>query len=451
VSKAPQFTISEIPEHGVVDRLIAAVQELSLAEDLDAIGEVVRVTARALTGADGATFVLRDGGLCHYVDEDAVGPLWKGRRFPLESCVSGWVMQRRQAAAIEDIYADERIPVDAYRPTFVKSLVMVPIRTVEPIGAIGNYWARRHRASDDEIRALQALADATAVAIERVQLYRELEQRVRERTSELEAANRRLAVEMQERRQAEQTRQSSEAEARRMRLERDQLATVLASSVAHELSQPLSASNTYIDAALRLLRRYGEAAPDLIEAMESAAAQNRRAVDVVRKFRETLRRGEPNHQAVDFNAAIRSAAAMTEEEVCETGIAVGLDLDEDLDRVRCDVDQIDHVLMNLLRNALDAMRDAGVTRGALQVRTRPGRTGFVQVSVTDDGPGLSPEVRDKLFTPFHTTKDTGLGLGLSVSRNIVEAHGGELWAESNEQRGAAFHFTLPVDREPEDQ
>ena len=130
---------------------------------------------------------------------------------------------------------------------------------------------------------------------------------------------------------------------------------------------------------------------------------------------------------------------------------MGLDLYEDLDRVRCDADQIDHVLMNLLRNALDAMRDAGVARGGLQVRTRPGRAGFVQVSVTDDGLGLSPEVRDKLFTPFHTTKDTGLGLGLAVSRNIVEAHGGELWAESNQESGAAFHFTLPVDCEPEDQ
>lgn len=450
MTKAPQFKVSEIPEHGVVDRLIAAVQDLSLADNLDAIAEVVRVTARALTGADGATFVLRDGGLCHYVDEDAIGPLWKGRRFPLDSCISGWVMQHRQAASIEDIYADPRIPVDAYRPTFVKSLVMVPIRTREPIGAIGNYWARRHRPSDDEIRALQALADATAVAMERVQLYRELEQRVRERTSELEAANRRLAVEMQERQEAEQTRQSSEAEARRMRLERDQLARVLASGIAHELTQPLSASNTYIDAAVRLLRRDAEASAEIIDAMESAAAQNRRAVDIVRKFRELLRRGEPDFQVIDLNEAIRTASAMMEEEARELGIAIGLDLDEALDRVRGDAGQIDHVLMNLLRNALEAMCEAAVMRGSLQVRTRPGRTGFVQVSVIDSGPGLSAEANKELFTPFHTTKDTGLGLGLSVSRNIVEAHGGELWAESNERSGAAFNFTLPVDRKPDD-
>ncbi|HZT30752.1 MAG TPA: response regulator [Bryobacteraceae bacterium] len=132
-------------------RLIAAVQELSLARDLDGVMAIVRRAGRELTGADGATFVLREGDLCHYADEDAVAPLWKGQKFPLSACISGWVMLNRQAAVIEDIYADPRIPADAYRPTFVKSLAMVPIRTEAPVGAIGNYWAaaacRRRRKS----------------------------------------------------------------------------------------------------------------------------------------------------------------------------------------------------------------------------------------------------------------------------------------------------------------
>jgi len=172
-----------------MERLIGAVQELSLARELPAIQRIVRSTARELTGADGATFVLRDNGYCYYADEDAISPLWKGRRFPMETCISGWAMLNRKPAVIADIYQDARIPHDAYRPTFVKSLAMVPIRTLDPVGAIGNYWAATRQPSEPEVRLLQALADSTAVAMENVQVYQELEQRVRARTAELELAN----------------------------------------------------------------------------------------------------------------------------------------------------------------------------------------------------------------------------------------------------------------------
>jgi serine/threonine protein kinase len=175
-----------------VHLLVEAVQLLSMARDMAAVQEVVRTAARRLTGADGATFVLRDGKQCHYVDEDAVGPLWKGKKFPLGACVSGWAMLNQQPAVIPDIYADDRIPHDAYRETFVKSLVMVPIRTLDPIGAIGNYWATPHAATAEEVRLLQALADATAVAVENVRLLADLEDRVRARTSDLEMLNVRL-------------------------------------------------------------------------------------------------------------------------------------------------------------------------------------------------------------------------------------------------------------------
>jgi HD-GYP domain-containing protein (c-di-GMP phosphodiesterase class II) len=154
--------------------LIATVQRLALARSLPDVQAIVRTAARRLTGADGATFVLRDEGRCYYADEDAISPLWKGQRFPMSSCISGWAMLNRRPAAIEDIYADDRIPHAAYRPTFVKSLAMVPIRTLDPIGAIGNYWAQPHQPSDEEIEVLQALADSTAVAMENVRALTEL-------------------------------------------------------------------------------------------------------------------------------------------------------------------------------------------------------------------------------------------------------------------------------------
>jgi GAF domain-containing protein len=153
-----------------IERLVAIVQELSRARSLEEIQRTVPTAARELTGADGATFVLREGDHCFYADEEAIAPLWKGMRFPLSACISGWAMLNRRPAVIDDVDDDVRIPADAYRPTFVKSLVMVPIRSAaEPIGAIGNYWARRRLPTDSEVRLLQALADATSVAIENVQ------------------------------------------------------------------------------------------------------------------------------------------------------------------------------------------------------------------------------------------------------------------------------------------
>jgi GGDEF domain-containing protein len=151
-----------------MEGLVQVVQRLSLTKRLDEVQEIVRHAARDLTGADGATFVLRDGPRCFYADEDAIAPLWKGNRFPLGSCISGWSMLNRKAAVIPDIYEDERIPHEAYRPTFVKSLAMVPIRQLKPIGAIGNYWAEPHQPTEAEVGLLQALADTTAVAMESI-------------------------------------------------------------------------------------------------------------------------------------------------------------------------------------------------------------------------------------------------------------------------------------------
>ncbi|MGI0485751.1 GAF domain-containing protein [Pantanalinema rosaneae CENA516] len=168
--------------------LIQVIQQLAVARDLDTIMVAVRTAARQLTGADGATFVLRDQDQCYYADEDAISPLWKGGRFPMSACISGWVMLNQQPAVIEDIYADPRIPVDAYRPTFVQSLAMVPIRTRDPIGAIGNYWATRHIPTPQELELLQTLADTTAIALENIYLYEAQEQRIQERTVQLQQA-----------------------------------------------------------------------------------------------------------------------------------------------------------------------------------------------------------------------------------------------------------------------
>jgi GAF domain-containing protein len=159
-----------------MDRLLATLEALAGASTYTDVAGIVRERARALVTADGVTFVLRDGQQCYYLDEDAIAPLWKGSRFPLQACISGWVMLNGQIAVIPDIYADERIPHDAYRPTFVKSLAMVPVPQNSPVAAIGAYWAERHEANWGEQYVLQSLANAAGIALNNMPLYSGLAQ-----------------------------------------------------------------------------------------------------------------------------------------------------------------------------------------------------------------------------------------------------------------------------------
>jgi two-component sensor histidine kinase len=150
--------------------LLEAIERLAGAGEIDDIVETLRATARRLIGADGIAVILREDEQCWYVEEDAVGPLWKGSKFPLASCISGWAMVNRESVVIEDIRADARIPQELYKSTFVRSLLMVPVRSDDPIGAIGAYWQSAHRAAPAQIETLERLARATATAMENVRL-----------------------------------------------------------------------------------------------------------------------------------------------------------------------------------------------------------------------------------------------------------------------------------------
>jgi GAF domain-containing protein len=145
-----------------------AVTELGQVTGLEQIQAVVRTAARQLVSASGATFVLLEGDKCFYADEDAIGPLWRGQRFPLKQCITGWTMLNRRPAVIPDILTDQRIPQEAYAPTFVRSLAAVPIGAENPRGAIGVYWAYEYTATDKDIAALTDLGEATATAMQRV-------------------------------------------------------------------------------------------------------------------------------------------------------------------------------------------------------------------------------------------------------------------------------------------
>jgi len=144
-----------------------ARQKFRAADTRQTVIETVRETARSICKADGITFVLREGELCHYVEEDAIGPLWKGQKFPLSACISGWAMLNAQTAVIEDVFADPRIPYDAYLPTFVKSLIMTPVGE-KHVAAIGAYWKETRHFSKEEIATVQEFAGVVGETLSRL-------------------------------------------------------------------------------------------------------------------------------------------------------------------------------------------------------------------------------------------------------------------------------------------
>jgi len=150
--------------------LLEAIEKLAGAGGIDDVVAGLRSMARRLIGADGIAVILREDEQCWYVEEDAMGPLWKGHKFPLTSCISGWAMLHKETVVIEDVREDPRIPQELYKDTFVRSLLMVPVRSSDPIGAIGAYWSDPYRASAWQVETLERLARATATAMENVRL-----------------------------------------------------------------------------------------------------------------------------------------------------------------------------------------------------------------------------------------------------------------------------------------
>jgi len=239
---------------------------------------------------------------------------------------------------------------------------------------------------------------------------------------------------------------------KQIRERRDELAHVwrvntigeMASGLAHELNQPLCAILNYADACLRIFQSEPAAAERVIEAIEKIANQADRAGQIIRRIRSLAGKREPHRLLIDINDIVREVLEMVRAETLQEDVDIDLHLGDNLPQPLADQIEIEEVTLNLVRNALDAMADVERGRRRLTVETSVNAEGAIEVRVTDSGPGLSADMLPRIFDPFYTTKATGMGIGLSLSRTIIEAHGGRLWAMPGCERGLSVCFTLPA-------
>jgi PAS domain S-box-containing protein len=243
---------------------------------------------------------------------------------------------------------------------------------------------------------------------------------------------------------------AAEDQIRRQQVEMAHVARVsamgeLATAIAHELNQPLTAIRTNAQATRRMLASGKLDKAELDEALADINADAGRAGEIIRRLRELLRKGDAEKLPLDVNEVVRSVEPLTKMDALHNDVSLVMDLAPDLPPTAGDRIQLQQVMLNLVRNGCDAMRDSARHGGRLTLHTALAQPGTIEITVEDTGPPLSHESFARMFRPFYTTKAGGLGVGLSISRSIVEAHGGLLWASRNPEQGLTLHLTLPCE------
>jgi C4-dicarboxylate-specific signal transduction histidine kinase len=271
----------------------------------------------------------------------------------------------------------------------------------------------------------------------------ELDAKVQERTAELKRANEQLQLEIAEREAAQEGLIRAQAEI--ARIARITTMGELAASIAHELNQPLGSIVTSGDACLRWLAAKPPNLDEARQAVEAIIRDGTRASSVLVRTRGLLRRGERLRERLDINDVIREVIALLDGELRRNGVSLRTEMPQSLRPVVVDRVLLQQVILNLIMNAVEAMRAVSDRPRVLRIRTEEQSSGNIVVLVQDSGVGLDPEHLSRLFEAFYTTKVQGIGMGLTISRSIIEAHGGRLWAVANDGPGSTFCFTLPID------
>lgn len=351
----------------------------------------------------------------------------------------------------------QKWPPSIRRPMGDGDLSIVPLR-LGLQGEVGFVVAGSRRADfpgQTERLLLSVAANQAALGLQEARLRseqkrvaNELDQRVAQRTAELAAVNEQLKKEIAERELAEDKLRQEEEALGELRSELAHVARVmslgaLTASIAHEVNQPLSGIVTNASTCLRMLSADPPNVDGARETAKRTIRDGHRASEVIARLRALFSRKGSTTEAVDLNEATREVIALSRSELQRGRVVLRLELADALPTVTGDRVQLQQVILNLLRNACDAMIGVDDRPRQLVIRTERDEGGPVLLAVRDVGVGFEPQGVDKLFAPFYTTKDGGMGIGLSVSRSIIESHQGRLWATPNDGPGATFSFSIP--------
>ncbi|MET0336825.1 MAG: ATP-binding protein, partial [Caulobacter sp.] len=388
--------------------LIDAVEQLAGATTPADVGRVVRTAARQLTGADGITVVMREGSKVRYIDEDAIAPLWKGQAFPIENCISGWAMLNRQSVSISDIRQDPRVPIPLYEPTFVRSLIMAPVRPEDPIAAIGAYWAQPGAPTPKAVAVLEMIARAARVALENVRLQASLNDALTLAHAASRAKSEFLA------------------------------------NMSHEIRTPLNGMVGAVE-GLALTGMSSEQTA-LLDLLKDSSADLEQALGDILDFAGM----EEGTTALDraplrLGDLVRETADLFERRFVEKSLAFHVRVAEAAetwatgDRVR-----LRQVISHLLANAAK-FTDAG----EVSIEATRAADGF-HIVVSDTGRGFDMTHSERLFDHFEqldassTRTVGGAGLGLAIGRRLATMMGGRLEAKSRLGEGSTFTLVVPL-------
>lgn len=378
--------------------LVALVQRLSLVRDMDSLTAMVTQAVRELVEADGATFVMRRGDDCYYADEDSIAPLFKGAVVPLERCIGGWAMRHRRSAVIADTRTDPRIPWETYGPTFVKSLVMAPVRIEAPVAAIGAYWSRVKQPNPKRVALLETVAHSAALAMQNLDLLRSLEE-------------------------------AAIAKAR------------LLTAVSHDLRQPLQSLALYSSMLT------GDTPPERVRV---AASQIALAVDrMADLLGAILALADLDGRLITVtprSVTVDSLFVPIAEEIAAEARAKGLDLRRIASSlsVTSDPALLGPMLRNLVTNAVRYTDHGRVLLGARR------HGGHVRLVVADTGIGIPAAQHKAVFEDFYQIGNAardfsaGTGVGLAMVKRMADVLGHPLVLRSVEGRGSVFAIEAPL-------
>jgi C4-dicarboxylate-specific signal transduction histidine kinase len=340
---------------------------------------------------------------------------WYGGKGP------GWLAAILSSVAIEYFF------IPPFRTWILKPVDVPFFLTFTGCALFVSWLSSRRRQAEDSL----------------TQARDKLEEEVEGRTAELKRRNEELLLQIAERKQAEDSLLATQAEL--ARVARVAIMGELTASIAHEVNQPLAGIVANADACLAWLSK---PQPNLDEAKEAASSMilaATRASEVIARIRSLIRKTTPERLQLHINEVVNEAVALTRGEITRNNVSLVTELSSDLPIVLGDRIQLQQVILNLVMNAIAAMTSMSDCPRRLLIRSQTQDADRVLVAVQDSGMGMSPDVMARLFEPFFTTRSQGIGMGLPISRSIIEGHGGRLWAESTVSQGSTFQFTLPTE------